>query len=306
MASTSSNKLSFSDLSYKTSEPTLISYFSSFGPLTELVLDRDDQDQSLRRGYLVYKDAKHVEQAMSKRPHCLDGRQIHLQRAIPTLHRVNQQNPSEQLGLNLTVHEIFISRLCAGETRELFMDYFRLFGTILDCRVFQSHSYNPQRTGYAFVRFADYDCVGKESNGRNDGSRVRSRSHHSLATARDQLALLSRSKMHSQRIQLHRFVDQTDQSKSTDLAAFLLRTHQHENAGNHLSNLTQRSVSVHFPRLADRIRVRPLQLSETRVVLQWLHLGRPACTHCLRRSTGGEENAHERFRIDHSQLAAVE
>jgi len=161
MPSNVNRKLLFSNLSYKTTETTLINYFSSFGPIEELVLYKDDQDQSLRRGFLIYKDVNHVDQAMSRRPHCLDSRPVHLQRAIPSPYRNNYQNPSEQLGLNLAVNEIFISRLGSGETRELFVNYFKSFGNIIDCRVFNSHAHNPQRTGYAFVRFADYDCVDR-------------------------------------------------------------------------------------------------------------------------------------------------
>ena len=63
--------------------------------------------------------------------------------------------------MNLLVNEIFISRLRSGETRELFVNYFQRFGRIVNCRVFNSSSRHSQQMGYAFVRFEDYDSVGK-------------------------------------------------------------------------------------------------------------------------------------------------
>ncbi|UJR33226.1 hypothetical protein I4U23_020681 [Adineta vaga] len=152
-------KLLFSNLSYKTNEQTLMNLFLIYGCIEELHLDKDDQDQSLRKGFLVYQDIDSLNKVMFKRPHILDNRQIHLQREIPNQYRNSTQNLSEQMGLNLTVNEIFISRLCSGEKREMFINYFQSFGNIIDCRVFNTYSQNPRQTGYAFLRFADYDSV---------------------------------------------------------------------------------------------------------------------------------------------------
>jgi RNA recognition motif-containing protein len=40
-------------------------------------------------------------------------------------------------------------------------NYFQQFGRITNCRVFNSYSKNPKQMGYAFLRFEDYDSVGK-------------------------------------------------------------------------------------------------------------------------------------------------
>jgi RNA recognition motif-containing protein len=157
-----SRKLLFSNLSYKTTEQILINYFSIYGFIEELYLYKDDQDQSLRKGFIIYKDIYSVNNFMLKRPHFIDQRQIHIQRSIPNQCRNNNNNISEQLGINLTVNEIFISRLCSGEKREIFINYFQSYGNIIDCRVFNSYSQNSKQTGYAFVRFTDYDSVGKK------------------------------------------------------------------------------------------------------------------------------------------------
>ena len=155
-------KLFFSNLSYKTTEQILINYFSIYGSIEELNLLKDDQDQSLRKGFIIYKNINSVNNLMLKRPHFIDNRQIHIHRAIPNQYRYyNNNNLSEYLGLNLTVNEIFISRLCSGERREMFINYFQSYGNIIDCRVFNSRSQNSKQTGYAFVRFMDYDSVGK-------------------------------------------------------------------------------------------------------------------------------------------------
>jgi len=160
MSSNFNKKLLFSNLSYQTTEEKLIKYFSTYGLIEEFELYKDDQDQSLRKGFLIYQDISSVNNLMFKRPHFIDNRQIHIQRLIPNEYR---NNMSEQLGMNLTVNEIFISRLCSGEKREMFMNYFQSYGNIIDCRVFNSYSQNFKQTGYAFLRFTDYDSVGKKN-----------------------------------------------------------------------------------------------------------------------------------------------
>lgn len=159
MSSSTNKKLIFTNLSYKTTEQKLTNYLLPYGSIEELYLYKDDQGQSLRKGFIIYKDPNSVNNVMSKRPHFIDNRQIHIHRAIPNQCR-NNTNVSEYLGINLTVNEIFISRLCAGEKRETFINYFQKYGEIADCRVFNSYSQNSKQTGYAFLRFTDYDSVG--------------------------------------------------------------------------------------------------------------------------------------------------
>jgi hypothetical protein len=152
-------QMQFSNLSYKTTEQSLINYFSNYGQIEKLILYKDDQDQSLRKGFFIYKDYNSVNDLMSNRPHFIDNRQIFLQRTMPINQCTNSNYLSESLGINLTVKEVFISRLCLGETKDMFINYFRRFGTIIDCRVFNSYSQNPKQMGYAFLRFDDYDSV---------------------------------------------------------------------------------------------------------------------------------------------------
>lgn len=196
-------QLHFANLSYKTTEQTLINYFSKYGSIEKLVLFRDDQEQSLRKGFLICKDSMMINELMYKRPHILDQREVFLQRAMPTGHHSSFSSHylSESLGINLTVKEIFISRLCSGETKEMFMNYFQRFGRIEDCRVFNSYSRNPKQMGYAFVRFEDYDSVGK----RNLFNRISFeihifRSSYSHSTTSNQFEILSYSKIYSTRI----------------------------------------------------------------------------------------------------------
>ena len=98
---------------------------------------------------------------MSKGPHFINNRQIFLQRTMQINAYTHSNYLSESLGINLIVNEIFISRLCSGETKEFFINYFQKFGEIIDCRVFNSYSQNLKQLGYAFLRFKDYDSVGK-------------------------------------------------------------------------------------------------------------------------------------------------
>lgn len=163
MAADPRQEIQFSNLSYKTTAPTLRNYFSRYGQIDELVLYQDDQEQSLRKGFVVYRDRNSPDDLMAQRPHVLDGRQIFVQRSMPALRYANSHCPSELLSRNLTVQEIFISRLHAGETRELLVGYFRRFGNVVDCRVFNTNSPNPRQMGYAFLRFDDYDSVGKRT-----------------------------------------------------------------------------------------------------------------------------------------------
>ena len=157
MSSQVGKKLLVSNLSYRTTEEKLFQYFSCYGRIEELQLDRDDQDQSLRRGFLIYEEIGSMNEVMFHRPHWIDQRSIHLQRAIPEEFRMNL---SERLGMNLSVNEIFISRLSSGEQVQMFRNYFQSFGHIIHCRVFHS----SRQSGYAFVRFKDYDSVGRRQS----------------------------------------------------------------------------------------------------------------------------------------------
>jgi RNA recognition motif-containing protein len=161
MSNNIDRQIQFSNLSYKTTEQILINYFLNYGQIEKFILYKDDQDQSLRKGFLIYKEYYSINDLMSKRPHFIDNRQIFVQRIIPINQYTNSNYLSESLGINLTVNEVFISRLCSGETREMFMNYFQRFGTINNCKVFNSYSQNPKQMGYAFLRFDDYDSVDK-------------------------------------------------------------------------------------------------------------------------------------------------
>ena len=156
------HRVDFSNLSYLTTETTLINYFIQYGSMEKFILYRDDQEQSLRQGYVIYHHLNSLNDLMSKRPHTIDNRRIFLQRTIP--HQSSSMRNlclSESLGNQLTVNEIFISRLCSGERKEFFINYFQRFGTIADCRVLNSSSQNSKQMGYAFLRFTDYDSVGE-------------------------------------------------------------------------------------------------------------------------------------------------
>lgn len=156
------NRLDFSNLSYKTGEQTLLNFFANYGRIEKLILYKDDQDQSLREGFVIYTELNSINQLMSQRPHSIDQRTVFLQRHIPSsLSSMKSSCMSDYLGAHLTVNEIFISRLCWGESRETFVNYFQRFGTIRHCRVFNTASRNPKQMGYAFVSFDDYDSVGK-------------------------------------------------------------------------------------------------------------------------------------------------
>jgi RNA recognition motif-containing protein len=163
MSSMTNRKLLFSNLSYRTNDNTLINYFSQFGSIEHLYLYKDDQEQSLRQGFVIYKEVHAIEHVMCKRPHTIDNRTIHLHRSIPD-HCINTKNMSEYLGIHLY----------ANETRDMFINYFQAYGNIVDCRVYHTSSMNSKATGYAFVRFHDYDSVGKIDNiTRNVNHRTR-------------------------------------------------------------------------------------------------------------------------------------
>lgn len=168
-------KLLFSNLSYRTTEENLFDYFSKFGSIEEICLFKDDQNQSLRRGFVTFYDRHSTDRVMEKRPHNIDERIIEIRREIP-IQCVNSKNLSEFLGIHLTVNEIFINRIFNDENRQTFVNYFQSFGEILDCRVYKSSTNNGKSTGYAFLRFSDYDAVDRIILSRPH--RINSRIYH--------------------------------------------------------------------------------------------------------------------------------
>lgn len=159
MSIKSNSRIEFSNLSYKSDETTLNKYFSRYGQIEKLILFRDDQDQSLREGFFIYKNSESVDELMNERPHSIDARQIFVRRSIP-----NKNSSSfnlDAISSQLVVKELFISRLLFAESKEFFVKYFQRFGKIVDCRVFHFSSSNRNKSGYGFVRFDDYDSVGE-------------------------------------------------------------------------------------------------------------------------------------------------
>lgn len=202
MTSEFDNRVEFSNLSYRTTENSLRHYFLQYGSIEKLVLYRDDQEQSLRQGYLIYQDRNSVHDVMGQRPHTIDQRQIFLRRFIPHPSSMRHVSPSESLANQLTVNEIFISRLSSGERKELFIHYFQRFGTVVDCRVFHPSASNSKSMGYAFVRFEDYDSVGQLAHCL-DRCQIKEfffRSSDSFTSTSNQYETLSCTKMYPSRV----------------------------------------------------------------------------------------------------------
>lgn len=146
-------KIFIGGLSYKTTEEGLRSFYSQWGELLDAVVMTDKITGSSRGfGFVTYSHSSMVDEAMTNRPHNIDGRTVQPKRAVP-------REESSSPGANVTVNKIFIGGIRDKPVDKADLEmYFGAFGTIKDCVIMVEKETQRPR-GFAFVEFDDYDPV---------------------------------------------------------------------------------------------------------------------------------------------------
>ncbi|KAG7258295.1 hypothetical protein CRUP_002590 [Coryphaenoides rupestris] len=125
-------KLFIGGLSFETTEESLRAHFEQWGTLTDCVRSRGF-------GFVTYSNGSEVDEAMSARPHKVDGRVVEPKRAVS--------------------REIFVGGIKDDTEEYHIQEYFEKYGRIECVEIMEERS-TGKRRGFCFVTFDDHDTVG--------------------------------------------------------------------------------------------------------------------------------------------------
>ncbi|UJR15248.1 hypothetical protein I4U23_002203 [Adineta vaga] len=133
------------NLSKRITAKQLQQYASRFGPVIDCCLT-DNENEC----FIEFNDRTSVDVFMSKRPHIIDGNELHCQRALPS----NElQKPVKRIFIRGTIQQLAENRLS---------NYFDRYGKVISCTIPKGKRNNTfTHYGYAFVAFDDEDVVDR-------------------------------------------------------------------------------------------------------------------------------------------------
>ncbi|XP_046662276.1 heterogeneous nuclear ribonucleoprotein A1, A2/B1 homolog [Homalodisca vitripennis] len=147
-------KLFIGGLDYRTTDESLKEFFLKWGEIVDVVVMKDPNTKRSRGfGFITYARSNMVDDAMAKRPHVVNGRQVETKRAIP---RTEIGNPEAEA----SVKKLFIGGLKETINEDDLKKYFEEFGNIINISV-PVNKENGSKRGFAFIEFDDYDPVDK-------------------------------------------------------------------------------------------------------------------------------------------------
>lgn len=77
-------KLFIGGLTYSTTDDMLKEFYSQWGEIVDCIVMKDPASKRSRGfGFVTYAEASSVDDAMSNRPHVIDGKAVEPKRAIP-------------------------------------------------------------------------------------------------------------------------------------------------------------------------------------------------------------------------------
>jgi len=153
MSFDNSCRLAIRNLNYDTSDENLKEFYEKWGTVEDCKIMRNKETQKSRGfGFVRYVKSSMIDDAMSNRPHEIDGRTVEPHRAAP---KEYAQKPES----HKTVKEIFVADLKPEITEEDLRSYFGEYGTIEKCNIPKDKNDDTKIRGFAILGFDDYDPV---------------------------------------------------------------------------------------------------------------------------------------------------
>lgn len=146
-------KLFIGGLNYTTTNDSLKEFFEQWGEIVDVVVMKDPQTKRSRGfGFITYSQSSMVDQAMSNRPHKIDGREVETKRAVP-------RDDIDKPDIAATVKKMFVSGIKEQSENDL-LEYFGKFGNITNVTIVTDKD-SGQRKGFGFIEYDDTDSVDK-------------------------------------------------------------------------------------------------------------------------------------------------
>ena len=148
-------KLFIGGLDYSTTEEGLRTFYGQWGELTDCAVNKDVRSGKSRgSGFVIYADSSAVDEAMKRRPHSIDRRQVQPRRAVPK----DEFNPAAS---TMSVSKIFVGGLRDKPIEKEDLEaYFGTFGSVREVLISTDKETGKSR-GFGFVLFQDCDSVDK-------------------------------------------------------------------------------------------------------------------------------------------------
>uniref|UniRef100_A0A0N5AS51 Heterogeneous nuclear ribonucleoprotein A1 n=1 Tax=Syphacia muris TaxID=451379 RepID=A0A0N5AS51_9BILA len=147
-------KMFIGGLTSSTTEENLKEYYSQYGKILDCIVMRDPGTKRSRGfGFITYSKQSEVDDAMSHRPHTIDGKSVDPKRAVPR----DQSQRSEAI---MSSKRLYVSGVREEHTEEMFKNHFNKFGNVLKVEIIADKNTGKPR-GFAFISFDDYDAVDK-------------------------------------------------------------------------------------------------------------------------------------------------
>jgi len=153
MSSDNSVKLIVRNLSFDSKDEDVQKYYEQWGTVDSCEIKRH-KDTKKSKGFAViqYLKAAMVDEAMSSRPHELDGRTLEPHRAGPL-------DYSKRLESHHTCNEIFVGDYKEDIEESDLNEYFSKFGNVEEVTIPKDKNDETKIRGFAIVKFDDYDPV---------------------------------------------------------------------------------------------------------------------------------------------------
>jgi len=146
-------KLFIGGLNYTTTNDSLKEFFGKWGEIVDVVVMKDPVTKRSRGfGFITYSKASMVDDAMTNRPHKIDGREVETKRAVP-------RDDIDKPDIAWTVKKMFVSGI-KEQSEEDLKEYFGQYGNILNIQIVTDKE-TGQRKGFGFIEFDDSDSVDK-------------------------------------------------------------------------------------------------------------------------------------------------
>ncbi|CAF1169629.1 unnamed protein product [Adineta ricciae] len=136
-------------VSYQTEPHNLLTYFEQFGPINHYSFSSPSGGGYV---FITYENVESVNRCMVNRPHRVDGRYLHVKRAIPYTAEYPQEHIELSRDIMIISDFLDIDDNFLKELRE----YFSSYGTIYACKYCHEANFD-----YFLVEFADYDQVDR-------------------------------------------------------------------------------------------------------------------------------------------------